>query len=119
MVGPCGLEPQTSTVSKRRDYVLSNTYKALGTALVRASTAKPELLQVRNSRSGVAPPLASSGPLTQTVRNYEKELIESALAESKGKVAGPNGAAAKLGIPPSTLHLKLKQPNIKKNSTIR
>jgi hypothetical protein len=24
MVGPCGLEPQTSTVSKRRDYVLNN-----------------------------------------------------------------------------------------------
>jgi transcriptional regulator with GAF, ATPase, and Fis domain len=98
------------------------TYKALRTALVRASAAKADplqvKLQVRKFRSGVAPPLASSGPLTQTVQNYEKELIESALAESKGKVAGPNGAAAKLA-PPSTLHLKIKQPNIKKNSTIR
>jgi PAS domain S-box-containing protein len=56
----------------------------------------------------------SSGPLTQTVRNYEKELIEAALAESNGKVAGPNGAAAKLGIPRSTLDLKIKQLNIKK-----
>jgi formate hydrogenlyase transcriptional activator len=53
-----------------------------------------------------APRLQSSGPLTQTVQNYEKELIEPALAESKGKVAGPNGAAAKLGIPRSTLDLK-------------
>jgi transcriptional regulator with GAF, ATPase, and Fis domain len=60
----------------------------------------------------------SSGPLIENLVSYEKQLIESALAESKGKVAGSNGAAAKLGIPPSTLHLKIKQLNIKKN-TIR
>jgi formate hydrogenlyase transcriptional activator len=52
--------------------------------------------------------------LTQNLQSYEKELIESALAESNGKVAGPNGAAAKLGIPRSTLDLKIKQLNIKK-----
>ena len=61
-----------------------------------------------------APRLESSGPLTQNVQNYEKGLIEAALAESRGKVAGPNGAAAKLGIPRSTLDLKIKQLNIKK-----
>ena len=58
----------------------------------------------------------SSGPLTRNVQKYQKGLIEAALEESKGKVAGPNGAAAKLGIPPSTLHLKIKQLNITKNS---
>jgi transcriptional regulator with GAF, ATPase, and Fis domain len=58
----------------------------------------------------------SAGPLTESLRSYEKELIEAALAESKGKVAGPYGAAAKLGVPPSTLHLKIKQLNIKKNT---
>jgi PAS domain S-box-containing protein len=57
-----------------------------------------------------------SGALTKTVQGYEKELIEAALAESNGKVAGPNGAAAKLGIPRSTLDLKIKQLNIKKNT---
>ena len=56
----------------------------------------------------------SAGPLTENLRSYEKELIEAALAETKGKVAGPNGAAAKLGVPPSTLHLKIKQLNINK-----
>ena len=56
----------------------------------------------------------SSGLLTETLQSYEKELIEAALAESHGKVAGPNGAAAKLGIPRSTLDLKIKQLNIKK-----
>src|SRR5258707_9092195 len=60
----------------------------------------------------------SSGPLIQTVQNYEKQLIEAALAGSNGKVAGPNGAAAKLGMPRSSLELKIKQLNIKKH-TIR
>jgi PAS domain S-box-containing protein len=63
-----------------------------------------------------APRLQSSGPLTQNVQNYEKELIEAALAESNGKVAGPNGAAAKLGIPRSTLDLKIKQLKINKHT---
>ena len=48
--------------------------------------------------------------------NHEKELIEAALADSKGKVAGPNGAAAKLGIPRSTLDFRIKQLNIKKHA---
>ena len=47
MVGPCGLEPQSSTVSKRRDYVLPITYKVLKAALVRVNTAKTEFLQVK------------------------------------------------------------------------
>jgi formate hydrogenlyase transcriptional activator len=65
-----------------------------------------------------APRRASSHPLTENLHNYEKELIEAALAESNGIVAGPNGAAVKLGIPRSTLDLKIKQLNIRKH-TIR
>jgi formate hydrogenlyase transcriptional activator len=65
-----------------------------------------------------APRLESSGSLIQTVQNYEKQLVEAALVESNGKVAGPNGAAAKLGMPRSSLELKIKQLNIKKH-TIR
>jgi formate hydrogenlyase transcriptional activator len=63
-----------------------------------------------------APRPESSSSLTQNLQNYEKELIEAALAESNGKVAGPSGAAAKLGIPRSTLDLKIKQLNIKKHA---
>ena len=65
-----------------------------------------------------APRRKSSVPLTEALHSYEKELIKAALAESNGKVAGPSGAAAKLGIPRSTLDLKIKQLNIKK-TTIR
>jgi PAS domain S-box-containing protein len=60
----------------------------------------------------------SSGPLPDTLQNQEKEIIETALAECKGKVAGPGGAAAKLGIPRSTLDSKIKQLNIKKHKFI-
>ncbi len=41
----------------------------------------------------------SAGPLPNTLQNQEREIIETALAESKGKVAGPEGAAAKLEFP--------------------
>jgi formate hydrogenlyase transcriptional activator len=61
-----------------------------------------------------APRPKSSGPLAVAVQAYEKELIEAALAESNGKVAGMTGAAAKLGIPRSTLELRIKQLSIKK-----
>jgi transcriptional regulator with GAF, ATPase, and Fis domain len=54
------------------------------------------------------------GPLPDTLQIQERKIIESALAECKGKVAGPQGAAAKLGIPRSTLDSKIKQLKIKK-----
>ena len=45
----------------------------------------------------------------------EKDLIESALRESRGRVAGPSGAAAKLGIPRSTLETKIRSLRIDKH----
>jgi transcriptional regulator with GAF, ATPase, and Fis domain len=38
-----------------------------------------------------------TGPLTATLQNQEKEIIEAALAVSNGRVASPKGAAARLG----------------------
>jgi len=45
----------------------------------------------------------------------EKKTIEAALAEAQGRVSGPSGAAAKLGIPPSTLDSKIKALKINKH----
>jgi DNA-binding NtrC family response regulator len=56
-----------------------------------------------------------SAPLPETLQNQEREIIEAALAASGGRVAGPNGAAAKLGIPRSTLDSKIKQLKIRKH----
>jgi DNA-binding NtrC family response regulator len=44
----------------------------------------------------------------------EREIIEAALAESRGRIAGPSGAAARLRIPPSTLEYKIKTLKIRK-----
>lgn len=44
----------------------------------------------------------------------ERKLIESALAESNGRISGPAGAAARLGIPRSTLETKIKRLGIAK-----
>ena len=56
-----------------------------------------------------------SNPLPDALQDQEKEMIENALAKSRGKVAGPNGAAATLGIPASTLESKIKQLKIEKS----
>jgi formate hydrogenlyase transcriptional activator len=45
----------------------------------------------------------------------EKDMIEEALKTSRGRVFGPMGAAAKLGIPRSTLESKIKSLKIDKN----
>jgi len=44
----------------------------------------------------------------------EREIIEAALAETRGRVSGPSGAAAKLRIPPSTLETRIKVLKINK-----
>jgi len=45
----------------------------------------------------------------------EKDMIEAALKESRGRIFGPTGAAAKLGIPRSTLESKIRSLKIDKN----
>jgi PAS domain S-box-containing protein len=53
--------------------------------------------------------------LSSRVAAQEKEMIEAALRESQGRVYGPSGAAAKLGIAHSTLESKIRSLKINKN----
>jgi len=53
--------------------------------------------------------------LSEKVAAQEKEIIEAALRECQGRVFGPKGAAAKLGIPRSTLESKIQSLKINKN----
>lgn len=50
----------------------------------------------------------TESPLLSGIKQLERTAIEEALAKSKGRIAGPLGAAARLGIPPTTLQSKLK-----------
>jgi DNA-binding NtrC family response regulator len=56
-----------------------------------------------------------SVPFVATLVESEKEMIETALAACHGRIAGPAGAAAKLGIPRQTLESKIKTLRIDKH----
>jgi PAS domain S-box-containing protein len=53
--------------------------------------------------------------LPEKLARDETEMIEAALAETKGRVSGPFGAAARLGLPPSTLDSKIRSLKIRKS----
>ena len=65
------------------------------------------------ARESVPTPRAPQ-PLADTVAAQEKDIIEAALAATRGRVAGPSGAAAKLGMPSTTLESKIKSLKIDK-----
>jgi len=52
---------------------------------------------------------------SQKLAAQEKRMIESALGESEGRVFGPSGAAALLGMPRSTAESKIRSLKIDKN----
>ena len=53
--------------------------------------------------------------LPRRLEAQEKNMIEEVLRACRGRVFGPTGAAAKLGIPRSTLESKIKSLKINKN----
>jgi formate hydrogenlyase transcriptional activator len=57
---------------------------------------------------------AANGFLT-AFRDQEREIIEGALRESRGRISGPNGAAARLQLPASTLESKIRAFGIDKH----
>ena len=48
------------------------------------------------------------------LQDREVEIIEAALAETHGRISGPSGAAAKLGIPRQTLEWKIRRLGLDK-----
>jgi formate hydrogenlyase transcriptional activator len=53
-----------------------------------------------------------SSSLAGIVADREREMIEAALAASRGRISGPSGAAAKLGMPRQTLDSKIRALHI-------
>jgi PAS domain S-box-containing protein len=56
-----------------------------------------------------------AGALSSTLAAHEKKIIEEALRASGGRVFGPGGAAARLGIPRSTLESRIRALRINKS----
>jgi DNA-binding NtrC family response regulator len=65
-----------------------------------------------SGRSPGTAPVASLSP--GTLATHQKDAIEAALTQSQGRVAGPFGAAGRLGVPASTLESKIKAMQIDK-----
>ena len=82
-----------------RAVILSET----DTFFVDESWLKLESPEPRQPREGIS-----------TLSDHEVELIEAALAECHGRISGPSGAAAKLGIPRQTLESKIRRFGINK-----
>jgi len=59
-------------------------------------------------------PRVETSPVSKNERRSEREIIEAALADSRGRVSGASGAAAKLRVPPSTLEALIKTLKIDK-----
>jgi transcriptional regulator with GAF, ATPase, and Fis domain len=57
----------------------------------------------------------TSRTLLKLPPSQERKTIEAALAEARGRVSGPTGAAFKLGVPPSTLDSKIRALKIDKH----
>jgi formate hydrogenlyase transcriptional activator len=54
-------------------------------------------------------------PLDDELTAHERSRVEAALAASKGRVSGPTGAAARLGVPRSTLESKIRSLKVDKH----
>jgi formate hydrogenlyase transcriptional activator len=60
------------------------------------------------------PSVGFSSKLGDALHGNERHMIEQALEETQGRVSGPEGAAARLCVPASTLESKIKRFNIDK-----
>lgn len=67
-----------------------------------------------SSRSSAQGPLVPVG-LSLMLATEEKQAIEAALRECRGRVSGDSGAAAKLNVPRSTLESRIRALKIDKN----
>ena len=61
------------------------------------------------------PAIDSRLKLSSSVATHEKAIVEDALRATGGRVFGPSGAAARLGVPRSTLESKIRALKINKS----
>ena len=74
-----------------------------------------DTLFIKESWLSKEAPQRSLSALPEELQSQEREIIRTALTASKGRVAGPSGAATKLGIPSSTLESKIRALKVSKN----
>lgn len=117
--GPWALAPGALEVLRGQDW--PGNIRQLVNALERATILRPGgLLDGRFFAPGSRPaapdtrPPAEAGGRIATLREVEKAHLEKALAAAGGRIYGADGAAALLGLKPTTLQSRLKKLGVNK-----
>jgi formate hydrogenlyase transcriptional activator len=114
-------------MGKQIEYVLPETMAALSSYAwpgnIRELQNFVERSVILTSGSALAPPLASLRSATEveslgpiTLEDAEREHIRKTLEQTRWVVAGPNGAAARLGIKRSTLYFRMQKLGISRTN---
>jgi formate hydrogenlyase transcriptional activator len=109
-----------ATLDAMQDYDWPGNIRELQNLIERAviisdgTTLAVDLRWLSGASRYPAAPLAPAGSAGNTLLEQARSVIEAALEGAKGRVAGPFGAATKLGMPPSTLESKIKSLHIDK-----
>ena len=114
------LEPSTAEIAALLDYDWPGNVRELAAVIERAAIlgsgrrlAIAEALGDGGRRLAVVPPLApTDAPAIATFADAMREHIGRALERTNGKIEGPKGAAALLGLNPHTLRGKMRKLKI-------
>jgi formate hydrogenlyase transcriptional activator len=109
---------RTITRTDRRTLKLLESYDWPGNIRELENVVERAVILSRSGTLRVDRELLPGAPLTGDIdvqlQAREREAIESALRASRGRVAGPNGAARRLGLAPSTLDFRIQRLGIDK-----
>jgi formate hydrogenlyase transcriptional activator len=104
------------TLDRLRSYPWPGNVRELQNVIERSViVSDTDEFTVDESWLSASPPLESRLGLSGAVAAHEKAIVEDALRASGGRVFGPSGAAARLGIPRSTLESKIRGLKIDKS----
>ena len=104
------------TLDRLRSYPWPGNVRELQNVIERSViVSDTDEFTVDESWLSSSPQVESRLGLSGAVAAHEKAIVEDALRASGGRVFGPSGAAARLGIPRSTLESKIRSLKIDKS----
>ena len=107
------IEPKT--LERMQSYGWPGNIRELQNMIERAVIlSEDETLRI--DEAWLVPRREAPSPVTmaEALGNQEREMIEAALVETRGRISGPAGAADKLGMPRTTLESKIRTLQIDK-----